>query len=724
MLRTHTTRTLTNNGARHKITGPLLGLVRDFEADGLPSANASGDDMNQTPDDEDGLVEIIPLRRGTTEELSIRVTGFGRLHAWVDFNLDGDFLDPEEKVIDNTQVSDGVNILPVSVPPTVSVNTSTAVRFRLVSASGLLGPHGPAPNGEVEDYSLALAVASFDFGDAPDSYGTLLASDGARHRAATPVLGAALPDVGSDAVSPLDGTGDDNNAALDDEYGVTIPTMQVNVGASVPYQVAGIGTHAAGRAVVQGWFDWNRNGLFDHPAEMAINVIRIRNGTFTTTVTPPTGSGGNTFARFRISTEGGLGPKGFAATGEVEDYSIFIIGEDFADAPDSYLTTLTNDGARHIATGPFLGTNRDSDADGLPSIHANGDDLNQTPDDEDGVIIGGLTIGTTNTVRVFASAAGLLTAFVDLNRSKNFGPGEKLLDRVAVSPGENRLVINIPASALAGSAFARFRLTSSHDSLSAAGLVSDGEVEDYEISLLGDFGDAPDSYHTTQTNSGPWHAPIGPQLGANRDAEAAALAPLDGTGDDADESPEDEDGLVSLTGLARNAVGQLVVNTPTGGKLDAWIDFDVNGQFDDPVERITAPGGAELGLGDTTLTFTCPSSTVSGQSPIATFARLRISSMGGLPPTALAPDGEVEDHMATILPGLPWLSVTQTDMRGEFRLLLQGEAQRTYRIQFTSSLPGGWQTLADIVSTNSNYIYTDTQAGSAPQRFYRVEVRP
>ena len=60
---------------------------------------------------------------------------------------------------------------------------------------------------------------------------------------------------------------------------------------------------------------------------------------------------------------------------------------DFGDAPDpSYPTLLANDGARHVAIGPRLGTYRDTELDGQPSATAAGDDLDRTPDDEDGVV--------------------------------------------------------------------------------------------------------------------------------------------------------------------------------------------------------------------------------------------------------------------------------------------------------------------------------------------------
>src|SRR4051794_4641421 len=46
---------LADNGARHELTGPILGGIRDGEIDGIPSTHAMGDDAAGV-DDEDGVV--------------------------------------------------------------------------------------------------------------------------------------------------------------------------------------------------------------------------------------------------------------------------------------------------------------------------------------------------------------------------------------------------------------------------------------------------------------------------------------------------------------------------------------------------------------------------------------------------------------------------------------------------------------------------------------------
>ncbi len=88
-----------------------------------------------------------------------------------------------------------------------------------------------------------------------------------------------------------------------------------------------------------------------------------------------------------------------------------LIGElDYGDAPDSiYETLLASNGARHVVTGPKLGSERDIEVDGQPTASVDGDDNAGVPDDEDGVnFTTGLVQGNTVSVEVTISAIALL----------------------------------------------------------------------------------------------------------------------------------------------------------------------------------------------------------------------------------------------------------------------------------------------------------------------------
>ncbi|KPJ66629.1 MAG: hypothetical protein AMJ43_07595 [Coxiella sp. DG_40] len=74
------------------------------------------------------------------------------------------------------------------------------------------------------------------------------------------------------------------------------------------------------------WVDWNHDEDFDDTGE----TISVSGGpgTFTASITPPTNAVlGNTRMRIRIMNVGTLGPCGETAYGEVEDYTIIVLGK-------------------------------------------------------------------------------------------------------------------------------------------------------------------------------------------------------------------------------------------------------------------------------------------------------------------------------------------------------------------------------------------------------------
>jgi uncharacterized repeat protein (TIGR01451 family) len=159
---------------------------------------------------------------------------------------------------------------------------------------------------------------------------------------------------------------------------------------------------------------------------------------------------------------------------------------DFGDAPDpTYPTLLASNGARHLITGPFLGTSVDGEDDGQPNATATGDDGDGN-DDEDGVTIpGALVTGSTAAVDVVASAACTLSAWVDFNGDGDWADaGEDISPGgVVLAAGNNSLTFPVPAGATLGTTFARFRCTTA-GAVSFTGLAADGEVEDYQVEIV------------------------------------------------------------------------------------------------------------------------------------------------------------------------------------------------------------------------------------------------
>lgn len=170
-----------------------------------------------------------------------------------------------------------------------------------------------------------------DYGDAPDpSYPTLLSRDGARHAIVPTVfLGASVDaDVDGQPTSAADGDVDD---------GVTF--SGVLPGSSATFTVT-----ASVNGFLEGWVDYNRDGDWTDSGEQVFNRKAVVPGANVLTVAIPADAQlGNTFARFRFSTAGGLSPTGAAADGEVEDYQVRI-GPDAAWQNPANPLDVNNDG--------------------------------------------------------------------------------------------------------------------------------------------------------------------------------------------------------------------------------------------------------------------------------------------------------------------------------------------------------------------------------------------
>ena len=152
-----------NNGARHEInlnSGPRLGANIDSESDGVESANADGDDTTGQ-DDEDGInfAGGGDITIGQSQTVIVSNTGGeGVVNAWIDFNGDGDWTDPGERIFENRTLVEGNRGLGFNVPVD-AVPGTTFARFR-VSSANLSSPFGLALDGEVEDVALTIRVAN------------------------------------------------------------------------------------------------------------------------------------------------------------------------------------------------------------------------------------------------------------------------------------------------------------------------------------------------------------------------------------------------------------------------------------------------------------------------------------------------------------------------------------------------------------------------------------
>ena len=178
------------------------------------------------------------------------------------------------------------------------------------------------PNYAEASASTLIDVTSaveFDFGDAPSNYPVTLADDGARHEMGTLRLGA-LVDSEADGNPSADAEGD----GADDD-GVTILTSLVvpSAGQSV---TVGMSVTVSEDAFLDAWLDFNGNGSWGDSGEQIASSLAVTAGANHLTFNVPSDAVvGLQFARFRISSTGGLSPTGAASDGEVEDYSVDLV---------------------------------------------------------------------------------------------------------------------------------------------------------------------------------------------------------------------------------------------------------------------------------------------------------------------------------------------------------------------------------------------------------------
>ncbi len=332
--------TALHNGPFHLLgvaNAPFLGHCVDADTGFNQDVLAKSDDLTPSGfvvgtclpggNDEDGVTFTGPFTPGGTATFTVSAGGPVAciLNAWVDWNGDGTFGDSAgEQIATDLTVAPGSPAVLTPTVPAGAVPGITYARFRCSTATGL-GPTGPAPDGEVEDY--VLSIVGYDYGDAPQSYGTAGAG-AARHKVdplAPPLMLGQCVDTEPDGQPSVNADGDDNNAGtsrigncFNDEDGVTFPTPFV---ACMPAQVNVFVTGTGGK--LDAWFDFALSGTFSTAGNQVFASQAVVPGNNTLSFTVPCSAGvGKSYARFRLSSAGGLGPTGTANDGEVEDYVV------------------------------------------------------------------------------------------------------------------------------------------------------------------------------------------------------------------------------------------------------------------------------------------------------------------------------------------------------------------------------------------------------------------
>ncbi len=191
---------------------------------------------------------------------------------------------------------------------------------------------------------------------------------------------------------------------------------------------------------------------------------------------------------------------------------------------------------------------------------------------------------------------------------------------------------------------ARFQMGDTQLSASDTLDVTDNDALTY------DYGDAPAPYPTLKADNGARHVATGPMLGSTRDTEPDGQPTSAANGDNLTGTPDNEDGVSFGPWIAGQTAMVSVRTSVANAKLDAWIDFNGDGVWDDSagsVERIFSSANLPLANMGNLLTFSVPAIGAGSVAGI-TYARFRLSTAGGLAPTGTAPDGEVEDYRGLV----------------------------------------------------------------------------
>ena len=301
---------LVSNGPRHVVgDGPTLGDKIDANLDGLPGITANRDDVAIAVED-DSLNLFATALAGGGAEITISTPVGSNADLW-----DGDTF-------------------------TLDLGTAQATfEFDvLVDNSGAFDEDNYAIRPNIHDSAISIAEA------------IQVAISEAKSDSNFQFNPASVV-ISGDAETAV------VNVSADDEDGVSFisefnPMGALNQATYLPIEVS-----VAGAGVLEAWIGFNKDGDWNDPGEQVLpmvfdpatqalrdellppNQAGVVSNIFADTgsssartfniVVPPTtpvpASAVTTYARFRVSREGGLGPDGLSLSGEVEDYAIRLL---------------------------------------------------------------------------------------------------------------------------------------------------------------------------------------------------------------------------------------------------------------------------------------------------------------------------------------------------------------------------------------------------------------
>ncbi len=233
------------------------------------------------------------------------------------------------------------------------------------------------------------------------------------------------------------------------------------------------------------------------------------------------------------------------------------------------------------------------------------------------------------------------TSFIGIQKTKIFGYSQGNL-KVAYKVSNNTSILG------SGNGFNVEMIVPAY--MAGNNHSADDKVSSFTFTRAYDQGDAPESYGTAKheinliKDSGTYSKYL--YLGESVDQEPMALTSVGANGDDND-NLDDEDGVSFPELIAGSSITIPVTVTTEGnswGILNAWFDWNADGDFMDAGEKVTEVPTIVFSSGTIDLSVTIPQNAVTG---INTYARFRLG--GNSDPTSISAWGEVEDYQIRIL---------------------------------------------------------------------------
>ncbi len=497
----------------HTVTADIqLGASVDIDFSSIGNATATGDG---TDDDGVTVPELIPGTSITTWVTVNQVAANdGYLQGWIDWNGDGDFADANEQIATDLRYATGTSGV-INMPITVPANATTRdtfARFRWSTTAGL-DSTSAATDGEVEDYLVTITEKTPDVVARPASCEAYNESGwltpGSLYTNTSILFGSGDPER-----DPLvySGIYKDHDGRVVSFYGAPDSESSDRISNIARFELNQDTPVAPGPYVSE--YHTSVYKLEGTPGE-TVTVKFISNGgadniyawieneagaVVTTSPDFVYGTFNEVPLTFTYPTDGVVYLYGviFDPSGNYGGIGIdgYICPHDYGDAPDTYGTTLNANGARHgVINDVYLGAARpDIDADGVPNVAANGDDTSTATNDEDGVA----TIPTLSTsdssyqIMVSAtnttSTTGRLVAWIDFDGNGTFDADEAAARTIPAGTSAGNFAMlwsNIPTDIKEGVSYLRVRFTTnSLNAGEATGIKLDGEVEDYQLTIV------------------------------------------------------------------------------------------------------------------------------------------------------------------------------------------------------------------------------------------------